>query len=217
MIKIAPSILSADFAILGDEIRKIEEAGADMVHIDVMDGHYVPNLTIGLPVIKSIRKITKLPFDVHLMIDNAEQYLEHYYEAGADIITVHAEAVKHIHRVIQTIHKLGIKAGVALNPGTPLCMVEPVLEDVDMILLMSVNPGFGGQSYIPAVTGKIRELRRMLDERNLNTDIQVDGGIDATTVKDVIEAGANVIVAGSAVYKAEDTREIISILRNGGK
>ncbi len=217
MIKIAPSILSADFAILGDEIRKIEEAGADMVHIDVMDGHYVPNLTIGLPVIKSIRKITKLPFDVHLMIDNAEQYLEHYYEAGADIITVHAEAVKHIHRVIQTIHKLGIKAGVALNPGTPLCMVEPVLEDVDMILLMSVNPGFGGQSYIPSVTGKIRELRRMLDERNLNTDIQVDGGIDATTVKDVIEAGANVIVAGSAVYKAEDTREIISILRNGGK
>lgn len=217
MIKIAPSILSADFAILGDEIRKIEEAGADMVHIDVMDGHYVPNLTIGLPVIKSIRKITKLPFDVHLMIDNAEQYLEHYYEAGADIITVHAEAVKHIHRVIQTIHKLGIKVGVALNPGTPLCMVEPVLEDVDMILLMSVNPGFGGQSYIPSVTGKIRELRRMLDERNLNTDIQVDGGIDATTVKDVIEAGANVIVAGSAVYKAEDTREIISILRNGGK
>ncbi|HHT91977.1 MAG TPA: ribulose-phosphate 3-epimerase [Clostridiaceae bacterium] len=217
MIKIAPSILSADFAMLGDEIRKIEEAGADMVHIDVMDGHYVPNLTIGLPVIKSIRKITKLPFDVHLMIDNAEQYLEDYHAAGADIITVHVEAVKHIHRVVQSIHKLGIKAGVALNPGTPLCMVEPVLEDVDMILLMSVNPGFGGQSYIHSVTDKIRELRRMLNERNLNTDIQVDGGVDAVTVKDVIEAGANVIVAGSAVYKAEDTREIISVLRNGGK
>jgi ribulose-phosphate 3-epimerase len=217
MIKIAPSILSADFAMLGDEIRKIEEAGADMVHIDVMDGHYVPNLTIGLPVIKSIRKITKLPFDVHLMIDNAEQYLEDYHAAGADIITVHVEAVKHIHRVLQSIHKLGIKAGVALNPGTPLCMVEPVLEDVDMILLMSVNPGFGGQSYIHSVTDKIRELRRMLNERNLNTDIQVDGGVDAVTVKDVIEAGANVIVAGSAVYKAEDTREIISVLRNGGK
>ncbi|HOA31814.1 MAG TPA: ribulose-phosphate 3-epimerase, partial [Clostridia bacterium] len=191
--------------------------GADMVHIDVMDGHYVPNLTIGLPVIKSIRKITKLPFDVHLMIDNAEQYLEDYHAAGADIITVHVEAVKHIHRVVQSIHKLGIKAGVALNPGTPLCMVEPVLEDVDMILLMSVNPGFGGQSYIHSVTDKIRELRRMLNERNLNTDIQVDGGVDAVTVKDVIEAGANVIVAGSAVYKAEDTREIISVLRNGGK
>lgn len=217
MIKIAPSILSADFAMLGDEIRKIEEAGADMVHIDVMDGHYVPNLTIGLPVIKSIRKITKLPFDVHLMIDNAEQYLEDYHAAGADIITVHVEAVKHIHRVVQSIHKLGIKAGVALNPGTPLCMVEPVLEDVDMILLMSVNPGFGGQSYIHSVTDKIRELRRMLNERNLNTDIQVDGGVDAVTVKDVIEAGANVIVAGSAVYKAEDTREIISVLRNGRK
>ncbi|MGI6529432.1 MAG: ribulose-phosphate 3-epimerase [Clostridia bacterium] len=217
MIKIAPSILSADFAMLGDEIRKIEEAGADMVHIDVMDGHYVPNLTIGLPVIKSIRKITKLPFDVHLMIDNAERYLEDYHAAGADIITVHVEAVKHIHRVVQSIHKLGIKAGVALNPGTPLCMVEPVLEDVDMILLMSVNPGFGGQSYIHSVTDKIRELRRMLNERNLNTDIQVDGGVDAVTVKDVIEAGANVIVAGSAVYKAEDTREIISVLRNGGK
>ena len=217
MIKIAPSILSADFAMLGDEIRKIEEAGADMVHIDVMDGHYVPNLTIGLPVIKSIRKITKLPFDVHLMIDNAERYLEDYHAAGADIITVHMEAVKHIHRVVQSIHKLGIKAGVALNPGTPLCMVEPVLEDVDMILLMSVNPGFGGQSYIHSVTDKIRELRRMLNERNLNTDIQVDGGVDAVTVKDVIEAGANVIVAGSAVYKAEDTREIISVLRNGGK
>lgn len=217
MIKIAPSILSADFAMLGDEIRKIEEAGADMVHIDVMDGHYVPNLTIGLPVIKSIRKITKLPFDVHLMIDNAERYLEDYHAAGADIITVHVEAVKHIHRVVQSIHKLGIKAGVALNPGTPLCMVEPVLEDVDMILLMSVNPGFGGQSYIHSVTDKIRELRRMLNERNLNTDIQVDGGVDAVTVKDVIEAGANVIVAGSAVYKAEDTREIISVLRNGRK
>lgn len=217
MIKIAPSILSADFAILGDEIRKIEEAGADLVHIDVMDGHYVPNLTIGLPVIKSIRKITRLPFDVHLMIDNAELYLEDYHAAGADIITVHAEAVKHIHRVIQTIHKLGIKAGVALNPGTPLCMVEPVLEDVDMILLMSVNPGFGGQSYIHSVTEKIRELRRMLNERNIETDIQVDGGIDAVTVREVIEAGANVIVAGSAVYKAEDTREIISLLRNGGR
>ena len=217
MIKIAPSILSADFAMLGDEIRKIEEAGADMVHIDVMDGHYVPNLTIGLPVIKSIRKITKLPFDVHLMIDNAERYLEDYHAAGADIITVHVEAVKHIHRVVQSIHKLGIKAGVALNPGTPLCMVEPVLEDVDMILHMSENPGFGGQSYTHSVNHKIRELRRMLNERNLNTDIQVDGGVDAVTVKDVIEAGANVIVAGSAVYKAEDTREIISVLRNGGK
>lgn len=217
MIKVAPSILSADFAKLGDEIRKIEEAGADLVHIDVMDGHFVPNLTLGLPIIKAIRKITKLPFDVHLMIDNAELYLKDYYEAGADIITVHAEAVTHIHRAIQTIHSFGIKAGVALNPGTPLCMIEPVLEDVDMILLMSVNPGFGGQSYINSVTKKIKDLREMLKERNLDTDIEVDGGIDAVTVKDVVNAGANVLVAGSAVYKAEDTKEIISILKNGGK
>lgn len=216
MLKIAPSILSADFAKLGDEIKKIEEAGADLVHIDVMDGHFVPNLTIGLPVISSIRKVTKLPFDVHLMIDNAERYLEDYHKAGADIITVHVEAVTHLHRAIQTIHNIGIKAGVSLNPATPLCLIEPVLEDIDMVLLMSVNPGFGGQSYIKSVTKKIKDLRDMCNARGLNTDIEVDGGVDAVTIKEVAEAGANVIVAGSAVYKATDTKEIITILKNGG-
>lgn len=216
MLKIAPSILSADFSKLGDEIRKIEVAGADLVHIDVMDGHFVPNLTLGLPVISAIRKITKLPFDVHLMIDNAERYLEDYHKAGADIITVHVEAVTHLHRAIQTIHQMGIKAGVALNPATPICSIEPVLEDIDMVLLMSVNPGFGGQSYIKSVTKKIKDLRVMCNERGLNTDIEVDGGVDAITIKDVVGAGANVIVAGSAVYKAPDTKEIITILKNGG-
>lgn len=217
MLKIAPSILSADFSKLGDEIRKIEDAGADLVHIDVMDGHFVPNLTIGLPVISSIRKVTKLPFDVHLMIDNAERYLEDYHRAGADIITVHAEAVTQLHRAIQTIHRMGIKAGVSLNPATPLCAIEEVLDDVDMVLLMSVNPGFGGQSYIRSVTNKIKRLRDMCNERGLNTDIEVDGGIDAVTIKDVAAAGANVIVAGSAVYKAPDTGEIITLLKNGGQ
>lgn len=217
MIKIAPSILASDFTRLADEIKKIEDAGADLVHIDVMDGHFVPNLTFGPPVIRAIRKVTDLPFDVHLMIDNAESCLEEYFKAGADIITVHAEALKHIHRAIQTIHGFGIKAGVSLNPGSPLSLIEEVLDDVDMVLLMSVNPGFGGQSYIKSVTKKIKSLRQMFNERGLNTDIQVDGGIDEHTIKEVVEAGANVIVAGSAVYRAKDTKAMIDLLKRGGK
>ncbi len=216
MLKIAPSILSADFSKLGEEITKIERAGADLVHIDVMDGHFVPNLTFGPPVIKAIRKVTKLPFDVHLMIDNAEQYIENYFKAGADIITVHIEACTHLHRTIQNIHQYGIKAGVSLNPATPIYSVEPILEDVDMVLLMSVNPGFGGQSYIKSVTRKIKELRTLCNERGLNTDIEVDGGVDANTIKEVAAAGANVIVAGSYIYGAQDIEANIKLLKNGG-
>ncbi|NRY60110.1 ribulose-phosphate 3-epimerase [Clostridium beijerinckii] len=204
MIKLAPSILAADFANLGAEIEKIDKAGAEYVHIDVMDGLFVPSLSLGFPVIKSIRKYSNRVFDVHLMVENPDRYIDETAQAGADIITVHVEACKHIHRTIQKIKEAGKKAGVVLNPGTPLETLEYILEDVDMVLLMTVNPGFGGQKYIETMTTKITNLRKMIEERKLTVNIEVDGGIKLDNLSKVIEAGANIIVAGSSIFN-EDT------------
>ena len=201
---LSPSILSADFSHLLEDIRQVEQAGAQYLHIDVMDGLFVPSISFGMPVIKCIRPHTNLFFDVHLMIQDPGRYIETFAQCGADLICVHAEACIHLDRVIQQIHAAGRKAGVALNPATPLCMLEHVLDQADMILLMTVNPGFGGQKYIPGMTEKIRSLRDELNRRGLTTDIEVDGGIDASTLPMVLEAGANVIVAGSAVFGKED-------------
>ncbi|MEG6611528.1 ribulose-phosphate 3-epimerase [Pseudoclostridium thermosuccinogenes] len=213
MIKIAPSLLSSDFSKLGEEILKVEKAGADLIHIDVMDGHFVPNITIGPPVIKMLRKVTTLPFDVHLMIDNAEKYIDDFIDAGADIISVHVEANPHLNRVIQKIKQRNKKAAAVLNPATSLSSLDWILEDLDMVLLMTVNPGFGGQKYIESSTRKIRKLKEIITSRHLDIDIEVDGGISPDNVYEVTEAGANVIVAGSAVFDAPDVSEVISQLR----
>lgn len=214
-IQVAPSILSADFAELGKGVKMIETAGADLVHIDVMDGHFVPNISFGIPVVKCIRKVTKLPFDVHLMIENPDKYIDAFADAGADIISVHQEACVHLHRTVQMIKKRGIKAAVALNPATPVQTLEYILPDVDMVLLMSVNPGFGGQSYIQTTTRKIADLRKMANEAGLpDLDIEVDGGVDTVTYKDVRGAGANILVAGSAVFGAADPKAVIETLKS---
>lgn len=200
IIKLAPSILSADFSKLGDEIKAIDNAGADYIHIDVMDGIFVQSISFGLPVIKSIRTITDKTFDVHLMIDEPVRYVKEFAEAGADLITVHVEACKHLNRTVQAIKEAGCKAGVVLNPSTPLLELEYILEYVDMVLLMSVNPGFGGQKYIDNVTDKVKKLRKIIDERNLNVEIEIDGGVNFENAADIVEAGADVLVAGSAVF-----------------
>lgn len=204
MNKLSPSILSADFSQLNEDINKIELGGADYVHIDVMDGSFVPNITIGPPVIKSIRKVTNMVFDVHLMINNPDLFIEDFYEAGSDIITVHQESCVHLHRTIQKIKSYGIKAGVALNPATPVAMIKDIIEDVDMVLLMSVNPGFGGQSLIYSVKEKFLDLKELMYKKNIVKDVQIDGGVTLDNLKEVLDWGANVIVAGSAIYKAED-------------
>ncbi len=200
MIKIAPSILSADFARLGQDAQTAADAGADMLHVDVMDGHFVPNITIGPPVVESLRKVTELPLDVHLMIAQPDRYLEDFAKAGADYLAVHVETCPHLHRTLEHIAQLGKKAIVALNPHTPLCLIENVLDMLDMALIMSVNPGFGGQKFIASAVPKIAALRRMLDNRGLATPIQVDGGINEKTIAPCVAAGAQVFVAGSAVF-----------------
>lgn len=200
---LAPSILSADFLKLGEQLELIEKNGVSILHIDVMDGMFVPSISLGFPVIESIRRSSKMIFDVHLMIKEPERYLERFAAGGADIITVHAEACLHLHRTIQQIRRLGKKCGVALNPATPLSALDYVLEDLDMVLLMTVNPGFGGQSFIPAMYEKIHGLRELIAKKNLKVDIEVDGGIKAANTKQVIEAGANILVAGSAVFEGD--------------
>lgn len=207
---IAPSILSADFSKLGDEIRSVEKAGADWIHVDVMDGHFVPNITIGPLIVEAARRITSLPFDVHLMIEHPDRYVEDFAKAGADLISVQVEACIHLNRTIQLIKLLDLRAGVVLNPSTPLSAIEWILEDVDVVMIMSVNPGFGGQKFIPGSIDKIRALHKMIQDRGLSTLIEIDGGVNEKTIKTISDAGVDVFVAGSAIFKSPDYKETIS-------
>ena len=213
MGKIAPSILSADFTKLGEEIKAVEKAGADYIHIDVMDGHFVPNITVGPMIVNAARKVTDLPLDVHLMIENPERYIDDFFKAGSDLITVHAETVTHLHRLLGVIRNAGLKAGAALNPATPLSSIEHVLNNLDMVILMTVNPGFGGQSFIPEVLPKIEELKKMIDQKGMEVDIEVDGGINVENIAQVARAGANVFVAGNAIFGSQNYAETIALMR----
>jgi len=213
MGKIAPSILSADFTRLEKEVKDVEQAGADYIHIDVMDGHFVPNITIGPMIVEAVQRVTKLPLDTHLMISNPDQFIDDFVRAGADIITVHVEAVDHLHRSIQLIRSAGAKPSVSLNPATPLQTIEYILGNLEMVLMKTVNPGFGCQEFIPEVIPKIERLREMIDKRGLNIEIEVDGGINPETIHLVSEAGADVFVAGSAIFYSEDYAETIRMMR----
>lgn len=213
MVKIAPSILSADFSRLGEEIKAAEKAGADFIHIDVMDGHFVPNITIGPLVVKAVKKVATIPLDVHLMIESPDRYIKEFADSGADIITVHAEASVHLHRSIQNIKECGVKAAVSINPATPLNCIEFILPLVDMVLLMSVNPGFGGQKFIPEVLPKIKELKRIIVDNKFKAEIEVDGGVTIDNVAEVHKAGADIVVMGNAFYNSKDYAETVRIVR----
>ncbi|MFC4712491.1 ribulose-phosphate 3-epimerase [Planococcus dechangensis] len=217
MIKIAPSILAADFAKLGQEVQEVEKAGADWIHIDVMDGHFVPNITMGPIVVDALRPLTKLPLDVHLMIENPDRYIEDFAKAGADYITVHVEACPHLHRTIQLIRSFGVKPGVVLNPHTPVETIQHVLEDIDLVLFMTVNPGFGGQKFIHSVVPKVAQLAEMVKQQGLSVDIQIDGGINEETIVSCAKAGANVFVAGSAIFGKEDRALALHNIKQAGQ
>lgn len=213
MIKIAPSILSADFSRLGEEVKKVQSAGADLIHIDVMDGHFVPNITVGPLIVKALRKVTNLPLDVHLMISNPEKYIDEFGKAGAKILTVHVETCPHLHMIIHAVKKMGIEIGVSLNPATPLITLEHILEDLDMVLLMSVNPGWSGQDFIPQVIPKIKTLREMIDKCGYKVSIEVDGGVKVDNAHKVASAGADILVMGSAIFETKDYKETIRKVR----
>lgn len=217
MIKIAPSILAADFSKLAEEVIEVEEAGAELIHIDIMDGHFVPNITMGPIVVEALRPVTTLPLDVHLMVENPDAYIEQFAKAGADYITVHVEACRHLHRTLQFIRSSGVKSGVVLNPHTPVETILHVLDQVDLVLFMTVNPGFGGQEFIHSVLPKVKQLSTIIKERNLAIEIEIDGGVDEETIIPCVEAGATILVAGSAIYGQADRAEALQRIKAAGE